>query len=247
MGKYSNYLNIYEKDVTLPSSKEVVKIKPLTTNQIKKLLVHENEKDMIGGERILDDVLKLSIISENENLVNNLLLQDRYFLFVQIRMLTKGSEHTYTFTCPKCNGQSIQKIDLKNLKIKEPKVKTPEDDLIEIIGGTLKLHMRYVTRGLQEEAYNFIDPNLNNSQKQVEMALANMAQAIEKIETPEGIDTPSIQEKVDLLGDLPSHEYEKIKDWFVENDFGLDLNIVTKCPYCSYKDEHFLPLTNFFQ
>lgn len=243
MGKYSSYLNIYEKDIPLPSSKEIVKIKPLTTNQIKKLLVHENETDLIGGEKILDDVLRLSVVSEDKEFLKTLFLQDRYYLFVEIRNLTKGSQHTYSFTCPSCSGQSIQSIDLKSLEIKDMKAIT---ETVDIVNGTLKLHMRYVTRGMQEEAYATIDPKLPNSEKQVEMALANMAQAIEFVETPDGKDEPTIKEKMDLIGDIPSHEYERLKDWFMDHDFGINLNVVTKCPYCSFEEKHSLPLNNFF-
>lgn len=243
MGKYSRYLNIYEKDIPLPSSKEIVKIKPLTTNQIKKLLVHENETDLIGGERILDDVLSLSVISEDKEFLKNLFLQDRYYLFVEIRNLTKGSTHTYNFTCPSCNSQSIQTVDLKSLEIKDMK---PIEGPIEIVNGSLKLHMRYVTRGMQEEAYSTINSKLSNSEKQIEMALANMAQAIEFIETSNGKDEPSIKDKMDLLGDLPSHEYERLKEWFMDHDFGINLNVLTKCPYCNFEETHSLPLNNFF-
>lgn len=243
--KYSNLLNIYEKDVPLPGSKEVVKIKPLTTNQIKKLLVHENETDLIGGERILDDILKMAIISDNPDVVRSLLLQDRYLVFIEIRKLTKGSFHTYNFTCPSCKSQSIQKIDLNDLVVKN----IPEDNnnIITILNGGMKLHMGPSTRGEQDDAYKIIDHKLKDSEKQVEMALANMAIAIKGIETTSLDETVSIKDKMDLIGDLPGQEYDKVKEWFIENDFGVDLNITTKCPYCEFKKEHSLPLTNFFQ
>ena len=59
---FSKYLNIYEKTVILPGSNQEVKIKPLNTNQIKKLLVYENETNPVVGEQILDDILKFCII-----------------------------------------------------------------------------------------------------------------------------------------------------------------------------------------
>lgn len=247
MGKYSEFLNIYEKDVELPSNGEIVKIKPLTTNQIKRLLVHENEKDLVGGERILDDVLKSSIVGKDENFVKSLLIQDRYFLFIQVRILTKGSEHTYPFTCPSCSNQSIQKMDLKNLAIKKMPVLSEENNTISLVNGNIKFTMRNITRQMQEDAYSLINPKLSNSEKQVEMALANMAQAVKCIETPKGVDMSTIQEKMDLIGDLPQQEYEKVKQWFMDNDFGIDLNVITKCPYCSFEEIHTLPLDNFFQ
>jgi hypothetical protein len=50
-----------------------------------------------------------------------------------------------------------------------------------------------------------------------------------------------------FVGDLPGIDYDTIKNWFDENDFGIDLVIETKCQYCKFTNKHTLPLTNFFQ
>jgi hypothetical protein len=88
---FQKHLDVYEKIVDLPSSGEKIKIKPITTNQMKKLLVYENESDPIFGEKILDEILNFSVVNKD---VKELVLQDRYFLFIEIRKLTKGSVHT---------------------------------------------------------------------------------------------------------------------------------------------------------
>ena len=240
---FQQHLNVYEKIVELPSSGEEVKIKPITTNQIKKLLVYENESDPIMGEVILDEILNFSLIDKD---VKDLILQDRYYLFVEIRKLTKGSSHTYTHNCPKCQSPNIQTIDLNKLDVK--KASTAGENFVKVLNGALKLNLKFPTRGLQIEGYNQIDSKLSPTENQVEMILANLAQSIISIESSSGIDENiPVKDKMKFVGDLPGVDYDIIKKWFDENDFGIDLTIETKCQYCKFTDSHVLPLTNFFQ
>jgi hypothetical protein len=116
------------------------------------------------------------------------------------------------------------------------------------MGGALVLNLEFPTRKLQEEGYDVIDPSLSVSEKQVEMIIANLAQSIVSIESPSGIDENiPVKDKMMFVGDLPGVDYDTLKNWFDENDFGIDLVIRTKCQYCSNVDEHSLPLNNFFQ
>lgn len=240
---FQKHLNVYEKTVELPSSGEEVKIKPITTNQMKKLLVYENESDPIMGEVILDEILNFSLIDRD---VKDLILQDRYYLFVEIRKLTKGTSHTYSTDCPKCKSPNIQTIDLNKLIVNKPNKEA--DKFVTVLNGELKLNLEFPTRGLQIEGYNQIDPKLSPSEKQVEMILANLAQSIVSIESSTGIDENiPVKDKMKFVGDLPGIDYDTIKNWFDENDFGIDLVIETKCQYCKFTNKHTLPLTNFFQ
>lgn len=242
---YKKYLNIYEAEVELPSSKEIIKIKPLTTNHMKKLLVYENEKDASVGEKVLDEILSMSILDENYD-IDNMYLQDRYFLFIEIRKLTKGSIHTYTFTCPKCKNQSIQKIDLNNLEIHN--LKDDIDYTIKVLNDQLTLNMKFPTRKDQKEAFSVIDKNLSDTEKQIEMILSNLAQCIKSIDTPDGKEENlSIKDKMEFVGDLPATDYDSIKEWFNENDFGIDLKIKVKCNDCEYESIENMEMTNFFQ
>lgn len=242
---FTKYLNVYEKTVTLPGSKEEVKIRPLTTNQVKKLLVYENETDPIIGEQILDDIIRFCVIDETFD-IGGLYLQDRYFLFIEIRKFSKGSLHTFEMICPQCKSQSIQKINLDDLK-----VINLEEDKIEktlTILNVLKLNMGFIKRKDQIEAYKTIKKGLSTSKKHVEMGLANMALSIQSIETPDGIDENlGVDLKMEFVGSLPTLEYEKLKAWFTENDFGIDLTITKKCPHCGHESNDNMPLTNFFQ
>jgi hypothetical protein len=50
-----------------------------------------------------------------------------------------------------------------------------------------------------------------------------------------------------MVGNLPSKEYDKLKKWYEDNDFGINLNITQKCIHCKNEEIKSIPLDNFFQ
>jgi hypothetical protein len=64
MSDFKKYLNVYEFETTLPGSGEVIKYKPITTGQLKKLLIYEDDDDPSIIEEALDDLITSSVISE---------------------------------------------------------------------------------------------------------------------------------------------------------------------------------------
>ena len=244
---YEKYLSTYEAVTILPGSKQEIRFRPLTTNDMKKLLVYENQKDPVVGENILDQIINDVVLTEGFD-VNKLYLQDRYFLFIELRKVTKGKVYNFPFTCKdkECKSQSLQTINLDNLKIKNLNEDEIEKEL-KILNGNLTLEMGFITRGEQKEAFSHIDKNLSVSQKQVEMVIADIASSIKSITTPEGKEELPIQKRMDFIGKLPRNEYDKLSEWYQENDFGIDLNIEIKCPHCSVESEKIvMPLDNFF-
>jgi len=120
--KFLEYLNIYEFETTLPGSGETIRFQPLTTGQLKKLLVYENETDIMIQEDALDNLICSCVTSENFD-IDNLYLQDRFFLLMEIRKKTKGEKYDFTYKCPKCESQILNSLNLDDLKV----TKIPED------------------------------------------------------------------------------------------------------------------------
>jgi hypothetical protein len=239
---FQKYLKTYTNRIILPGSKEEIEIRPLTTNDMKKLLVYENEKDPLVGEKVLDQIINDAVISEDFN-IEDLLLQDRYFIFIELRKLTKGSTYNFTYTCKNCKNQSLQTIDLDTIKVIQKEDYQKE---LSLMDGNIKLEMGYVTRKEQKEAYSIIDKNLKQTQKQVEMILSDIACSIKSISTKEGKEEIPIKVKMELIGNLPGKEYDKIKDWYTENNFGFDFNVEIICPHCGHTENIDVPLDNFF-
>jgi hypothetical protein len=165
---------------------------------------------------------------------------------LEIRKLTKGDTYQFIYECPECGYKSLQNVNLNNLVVNN--FNKLETNTVSILNDQVILHLGHITRGEQKEAYNLIERKLNENQKKVEMIISTLAQAIKKVETPDGEEVLTLKEKVEFVGDLPEKEYKKINEWFEENNFGLDLNINIKCKNitCNYETKESLPISNFF-
>jgi hypothetical protein len=240
MGKYDKWIT-YVHEVVLPGSGEVVKFRPLKVKNMKRFLIID---DNVGSiENAIDDVLQDCIISENIN-VDDLYLQDRFFLIVELRKRSKGSLYKFNYTCQKCNSQSLQTIDLNVLKVKNPDCKEEEVKLNDNITVLLSL----LKRKDQKEAVRLAN-NMNMSSYQMALmdsAMLLHASGIKKIITPEGVDEPSLAEKTEFINDISPGEYEIIRDWYENRDFGVDLKHTIKCPHCLDEKEVEVPMDNFF-
>lgn len=246
MLNYEKYLQSYEFVSILPGSQEEIKYRPLTTNDLKKVLVYENQQDPLLGEVILDQIVTSAVLNEQFS-IDELYIQDRYFLFIELRKATKGTVHTFPYTCNNCSSQSIQKVDLDQLETKNLDRESIES-VVELMDGNIKLEMDFITRKEQKEAYKTISKNLTSTQKQVEMVIADIACSIKSITTPDGTDKDiPIKKKMESVGNLPGNQYDIIKNWFQENQFGIDLNVSMICPHCGEGDVTTMPLDNFFE
>jgi len=259
MSDFKKYLNVYEFETTLPGSGEVIRYKPITTGQLKKLLVYEDEdSDLAIIEDALDDLITSSVINEGFD-VTDLFLQDRFFLLVEIRKVSKGTHYSFNITCPICNSQSLQNIDLNSLTLKSI---TEEVNPFVKLDDNITVGLDFIKRIDQKVAAAIVEETeiLGNMQKLAEMSLIATAIAIKIIVTPDGEDTETtIEDKLFLLESLPQMQFQKVTNWFETNNFGLDFTFNLKCPHiappirkggpgkpCDFKQEMDIPVEDFF-
>jgi len=240
----TKYVNSYEFDYTLPGSNEVVVFKPITTGQLKKLIVYENENDMSIIEDVLDNLMSSCVISEGFD-INKLYLEDRFALLVEIRKKSKGEEYNFIYTCPKCGIQGPKSINLNDLEVKkrviiDNKFKVSDD---------LSFDISHITRGEQKLILGLIKSKdiKNLSLKNVEIASYTYAMSMRTFHTPEGdTDDISINDKVGLLDNVfTDDQYKEYIQWFTDNKFGVEFNFPLECE-CEYKGKLNIPLNNFF-
>jgi len=243
MYNYEKYLETFKYSVELPGTGDNIEFRSLTTNDMKRLLVYENQSDPLVGEDILDQILTETVLTENFN-IDNLYIQDRYFLFIELRKATKGTKYTFPYTCKNCKSQSMQSVDFNQLNVK--KREDPEKE-VNLLNDNIKLEMDHIKRGDQKKGYKAINKKISSSEKQIEMMLADIASSILSITTPDGTENPPVEKKMKFIGDLPSTEYQKLRDWYQNNDFGISLEHQVNCPHCDYKEETQIPLDNFFE
>jgi len=243
VSNFRNYINVYEFECTLPGSKEVVKFKPITTGQLKKLLIYEKEVSPIIQEKALDELISSSVISDNFD-IKNLYLEDRFFLLIEIRKNTKGEIFEFNYKCPKCNTVTIIKMDLNTLNV------TPMPDKIDSIvklNNDITLELVHIKRGSQINNEKHVNKrNATINQQIVDMQILTYASSITKITTPDGEENPSIIDKKYLLENIPTPLFDKVKHWHESNTFGIDFTFKSQCINCKDNIDMDIPLENFF-
>jgi len=235
------FLNVYEFETELPGSGETVKYKGLTTNTMKKLIIYQNETDPLKEEEILDSVIKLSLVDSVS--IDDMYILDRYYLFIKIREATKGRLFQFHHNCKQCKSQSLQSMDINKLIVNKPKKFNKN---LNILNNQIVFEMSYPIRKTQKNVFKIIDKTLSDSQKKIELSLADIASYIIKITTPDGDQKIDYKELIDFIGDLPEKELDNINKWKKINDFGIKLEHKIKCKSCGHVEVVPLPLTNFF-
>jgi hypothetical protein len=240
------FLNPYSKVVELPSISGSVEIKPITTGQMKKILSYEDNDDPFIIEDILDDIVRGCVTTEGFD-IDNLTIQDRFLLLVEIRKITKGKDYTFNIDCPECKTELINNIDLDTLEI------NPYPDNIDTkvkLTDALSANLTFITRGMQKQAVEIVRSNksLNEDQQMAEMATYLYALAITTFDTPAGEITDSpVEDKKELLDNLSETSYQAINDWFNKYDYGVVFKFKPFCRFCGWKGkEEDIPVSGFF-
>jgi hypothetical protein len=248
MSDFKKYLNVYQFEITLPGTGELIQFKPITTGQIKKLLVYEGSENLNIIETVMDDLIVSSVITEDFN-VDDLYLQDRFFLLIEIRKYSKGKHYNFEIKCPQCDSQSLQSIDLDDLPFT---LKSENIDYSIKINDNITVTVDYVKRIDQKAAIDFVDNSdseLEGMQKLAEISVVATAQVIKSIITPEGtVDDLPLEDRIFLLDNLSQQEFTTVTDWFEKNSYGVDFEFELKCHHkpCSFKQKIEIPLENFF-
>jgi len=239
---FKNYINVYEFNCELPGSGKVVNYKPITTGQMKKLLIYENETNPIIQEKALDDLISSSVIDKDFN-INDLYLEDRFFLLVEMRKNTKGKTFKFDFKCPECKTISPQKISLDILKIikKEEKI----NPLVKLT-DQISVELKHIKRGEQKELEKYLDLSVSETQQIVEMQLLGYSAGITKIITPDGEEKAKILEKKWMLENTPPTILDALKEWYNKNAFGIEFTYKVNCIKCKHSEIQDIPLSNFF-
>jgi hypothetical protein len=243
--KFYDHVNVYDFDCKLPGSEQDVKFKPVITGQLKKLLTYENETNLLIQEQALDDMILSCVLSENFN-IDELYLEDRFYLLVELRKKTKGEVLEFSLNCPQCKSQSLNKVDLNKLPVK-PLDKSKDETIVDL-GHGVKVYLRRLKRKHQKEIKpSMIHEHLSDIQKQADIQILYHACAINKVESPDGIDENlKLIDKQYLIENISTGDYDKIRDAIDEMSFGLDLRYTIKCRQCNYEVETVVPIENNF-
>lgn len=242
---FKKYLNFYKFSVNLPGSGDKINFKPVSTYSLKKLLSYSGSEDFINIEEGLDELIE-SCVLDDGFCVDNLYLEDRFFLLLEIRKKSKGKYLEFTLNCPNCGSQTLQKINLDEMKVK--KLDLDNDKDVVKLDENISLRMSPMTRKVQKEAIKLAFNNTNDKDEaNAEATIISYANCIKEIITPDGvIEDPSEEDKMYLMKEGFDFMYERISEWFRSIDFGLDLKYKVKCLHCNEETESEVPVEDFF-
>ena len=243
---FLDYVNVYEFECTLPGSKEVVKFKPVTTGMIKRLLTYEKETNYVIQEQALDDLISSSVLSENFN-IDEMYIYDKMFLLMELRKKTKGEILEFKIDCPECKSQSINQVNLDELELIE--LPNMDNHIVELDKG-IKVHIRHIKRKHQKQDFNpkYFPKNLTDIQKGYVAQVLYHACAIDKIETPAGMDENiDIKDRMFFIENIPVNHVEMLRKQVDKMEFGWNLEQKIKCPHCGHEETEDIPFQqNFF-
>jgi hypothetical protein len=236
------YLNVYQFTTVLPGCGKEVKFRPITTYQMKELLSFDGDE-----EDGLDNLINSCVITEDFK-VEDIPLQDRFFLLIEVRKKSKGSTNEITYDCDNCKSQVIDKLDLGKLKVKKLK----KLDYVVKLDDNISVEVELLTRNHQKIVKGIVakeikNGNVKEKDKVLEENILTYISGIKKIITPEEqVENPLLEDKTILFKEGPSFFYDNLVKWYDDLEFGVDFNFDIKCPHCGAERKIEVPVENFF-
>jgi len=234
----------YKYTALIESTGERVSFRPITTGQMKGLLTYEDSKDTFIVETMMDELITSCVTDKDFN-IDDITLQDRFDLLLEIRKKTKGSIYTFNIRCPDCGTTSINNVKLDELEYKEFK---PNIDPVIKINDTLSIRLDYIRRGDQKKAIKIVNTmkGLSDRQQIVEIATYTYALCMKEFITPTGVmEKPSIKDIVEFLDSFDEDMYSVLIDWFKDSDYGVEFEYELKCSNCDFSEVKNIPVSSF--
>ena len=240
-------MDIYEFPCTLLGSGKQLKIAPVTTAQLKKILTYEDENNILVVETALDELITSSVKTEDFD-INSLYLQDRFQLMLEIRKVSKGNMYSFSYNCPECDVETIAAIDLSKLE----NIPFNIESGIVSMSDTLQFELDFPTRGDQKFAYDYVMSNGEVSPADItkdmllDIAVAMYAKSVRKV-IVNGTEQTSvpIEDIIYVIENVKTEIFENIKKWFEINTFGVNFKGKVKCINQHEKTIE-IPIENFF-
>ena len=237
-------IDSYEFPCTLAGSGQKLMIKPITTGQMKKILIYEEENDPYIVEEVLDKLVTSCVVTEGFD-INSVYLQDRFSLLLELRKVTKGDKYSFNWKCPKCGVENIKSLNISDLNV----IPADLSGNIISVGERLKLEVSFPTRADQKDAIvRMKNKKLSNYQeRQLEVQTGTFVNSIKKVHTPDDIlDDISFEDKYYILENISSDVFERFTNWFKDHEFGIEFKNDVNCISCDHSEKMEIPLSDFF-
>ena len=227
--------------INLPTNGQLYETKQLT---IQNMTVAE-EKYLYGStsEDAIDKILNSCVTDEID--IDDLIVPDKYYTLVKLRVLTYGEDYPVELKCPVCGKRFSHTVKLSTLDVDElPKdFKEPIEFELPVCKDkiTMKLPRSKDVNRYGELAQRKADKfNLNIEEVNY---IYRMMLGIETVNGEDMLD----DELYTYISELSGKDASFIKKQFENIKIGYDVNLMTECPACGNKNVRFrLPMNRDF-
>lgn len=221
-------LPVYE--VKLPSSGQIIKIRPFTVKEEKLLLMAAESGDNDDIINTTIQVINNCLIDDSVN-ITKLPFFDIDYLFIALRAKSVGESIDIKFTCNNkledgstCGHIFPAKIDISNCKL--DKDESIEDTIK--LSGTMSVKMRYPTYSVMK--------SLIETMKDIDKEVHIIANSIEMIQDKDSIYTlkdMTKDEMIQFVESLTQEQYKKMEN-YVDNFPSFLVTAEADCPKCGF-------------
>ena len=255
--------NVPTKNVTLPLLKKKIKIRPFLVKEEKILLMAREDDSENKVEEYMNAMKQIIDACTHGQVDPETLSQpDLEYIFLQIRMMSKGETSKFQYKCleqvpdSENEGQTKQcgtmlpvTLDLKKIELKQQE---DHKTLFQIPNNDIYIKMKYPSIGLAAklEKEGITQDNLKNMKwSQIEYLIVSCIDSIIEGNDKEASTYNSFTESeiTEWLETVPSETLEEIVEHFFQKIPYLEHTIEVKCHGCGA--EHKIPirgLENFF-
>lgn len=217
-------------ELKVPSTGQVIKIRPFTVKEEKVLLIAAESKDPNEIINTTKQIIKNCIVSDEID-VDKLPFFDVDYLFIALRAKSVGEAIEIKFTCNNiiedgsyCKNVFPAKIDIANCKIVKDESISREIDL----GSGIRVKMKYPNYSIMKA----ITEMKQGIEKQIHI-ISNSIEYIQnrdKVFTMKDI-TPSEVQR--FIEDLTREQYSKLEK-FINNFPSFVVTASAECPKCNF-------------
>lgn len=231
-------LNTPVYELTIPSTKKVVKYRPFLVKEEKALMIaqqSEDEKVMLNTAR---EIIQSCILDKID--AGKLALFDIEYIFLQLRSKSVGEISELLFSCNECKDPKAKykySLDITKLQVTFPENHVTDIKLFDNIG----IRMKYPNFSLASKA--------GVKENDVDAIFDIIISCIDSIYDDEEVYSAVDHTKSELeafINNLTQEQFSKIQSFF-ETMPKIEHEVKWTCPVCQFKHTHILRgLESFF-
>lgn len=231
-------------ELTVPSSKERLSVRPFLVKEEKILLMALQGGEIEDMTRATKQIINNCIVTSGFD-IDALELYDLEYILLQIRMASQGETTKIKFLarentdCPECSKPRVVEVNLKDAKIQEAANHNKKVTITDTMGIIMKYPSAKMMMSIEKA----------KSGKSLDEIFKVIWACVESVYDEDKIHKASevtIEEGLQFLESLKGEQFAKI-DIFFQTMPKLRQNVHIKCGICEFEQDYLLEgLESFF-